>query len=181
MQGKPTFFSQRLGHFIEKFGDELATCGRLVYSGNPSLSAERFKFVNYVLMYVRLHKEGWEYSCRNKSWSLSNYGAQAMRTMKKYTITCNAGEIDMAMNTIPWFLKTLREGNGERWRFIGWDEHAHGTHAKIEGWVKVPERKFACDEDLNTKVREKWRELPEGMEWTRRHVEKNLKDADYIY
>lgn len=180
-QGKPTYFPQRLGHFIEKFGDELATCGRLVYPGNPALSAERFKFVSYVLMFVRLHKEGWEFSCRNKAWSLSNYGAEAMQTMKKYTITCNAREIDMAMKSIPPFLKTLRSGNGDRWRFIGWDEHAHGTHAKIEGWVKVPDRKFACDADLNAKVREKWRELPEGMEWTKRHVEKTFKDADYIY
>ena len=177
---QPAYFGQRLGTMLEKYGEELATCSRLVYPGDPNGAPERYNFLSWVTFYARLHKEGWSYDCNAKSWSPDNKGALAMSEMKKWAVTCSARDYDLAMEGIPALLKALRT-RGQRWRYIGWDEHSHGTHAKIHGWVKLPERVLACPGDINGKIRLSWQVEPEAGAWQRRHVEKSLKEADYIY
>lgn len=180
-KGKPAYFGQRLGVLLKKYTDELSTCSRLVFAGDPNLQRERFQFQAWVNHFVRLHKEGWEYDCRTQTWSASNQGAEAMATLREVAEQCSARDYDKAMENLPPLMKNLRLF-GERWRFIGWDEHPHGTHSKIQGWVRVPERTFSCgSDDMNVKIREAWREKPEGMDWAVRHVERGLKDSDYIY
>ncbi len=180
-KGKPAYFGQRLGALLKKYGDEISTCSRLVYAGDPNQHSDRYKFQAWVNLYVRLHKEGWEYDCRAQTWSATNQGAVAMKSMRESAAQCSARDYDKAMEYIPPLLKNLRI-SGERWQFIGWDEHVHGTHNKLLNWVRVPERVFACGgENLNTKIRGAWREKPEGMDWSVRHIERSLKDSDYIY
>lgn len=180
-KGLPAYFGQRLGVLLKKYSDELSTCARLVYAGDPNQQRERYQFQAWLNLFTRLHKEGWEYDCQAQAWSGSNQGAQAMVSLRELSEQCTARNYDTAMETLPAMLKNLRLF-GERWRFIGWDEHSHGTHNKLLNWVRVPERVFACgSEDQNAKIRESWRERAEGMEWTKRHTERGLKDSDYIY
>jgi hypothetical protein len=180
-KGQPAYFGQRLGVLFKKYGDELSTCARLVYAGDPNLLRERFVFQAWVNIFTRLHKEGWEYDCRAKAWSVSNQGAEAMRSLRTLSEQCTARDFDLAMDTLPAQLKNARL-SGERWRFIGWDEHPHGTHSKVLNWVRVPERIFACGSDeRNVKIRESWSERPDGMDWKKRHTDRGLKDSDYIY
>ncbi|MBY0515733.1 MAG: hypothetical protein K2P81_02415 [Bacteriovoracaceae bacterium] len=181
LSDKPTYFPQRLAHFLKKYGDDLATCGRLVYPGDPNGQMEKFKFVSWVNMFVQLHKAGWEYDCRMQAWQPSNLGKEAMDNMKKYGINCTERSYDAAMKYLPAFLKTLRAAVGQRWRFVGWDEHTYGTHSKLQTWINTPDRVFACEKDMNEKIREGWKENPEGMEWLPRFNPQLHKNGDYIY
>lgn len=180
-KGQPAYFGQRLGVLLKKYADELSTCSRLVYAGDPNGQREAYQFQAWINLYARLHKEGWEYDCRTQTWSATNQGAEAMRSMRVISEQCTARDFDRAMENLPPMLKNLRLF-GERWQFIGWDEHPHGTHSKLVNWVRVPERVFSCgSSDKNVKIREQWRERPDGMDWAPRHVERGLKDSDYIY
>ena len=102
--------------------------------------------------------------------------------MKNFqNFNCSNKIIDQAIDEIPLLLKTIRTARGEHWRYVGWDEEAQGAHSKIFGWVKVPDRYFACSNDLNEKIRGTWKQKSEVQNWKRRHNIKNLTEADYIY
>ena len=179
--GKPPYFNMRFGEFVARMGGNLATCQRLVYPGNPNHTLEKTNFLLWSLMFIKLHREGWHYSCRDKAWQVTNDGKRALRELRENLRTCSVREIDNAMNFLPPFLRTLRGLSGERWRFVGWDEHAHGSHAKVHAWVAVPERSFSCEKDENAKVRESWKELPPESPWKPRYSPNSFKDSEYIF
>lgn len=178
-QNKPVFFNERLGSFLKEFGSEMATCSRLVYPGNFNAAPDRFHFISWIGLLTRLHKEGWEFDCRRGHWNMENIGSRAIKNLQRFN--CTNKHIDQAIEEIPFLLKTARASKGEHWRYVGWDEQAHGSHAKIFGWVKVPDRHFACANDLNAKIRGEWKQKAEGLSWKKRHSVKNLNEADYIY
>jgi hypothetical protein len=130
-------------------------------------------------MFARLHKEGWAYDCYRSNWDMENRGASALKSLT--SLDCSLRQLDLGLATIPVFLKNIRAATGERWRYVGWDESAHGSHSKIYNWVKVADRRFACENDLNVKIRSQWQEKNDAAEWTIRSDSKKLKDADYIY
>ena len=178
---KPTYFNQRLGSFLRKYHSELYTCSRVVYPGNPNENQEKTKFIHWISMFNRLHKNGWVYSCTGRTWGMSNVGKEAMEDLLRYLPSCSVKDIDHAMKYLPPFLRSLRGASGERWRYVGWDEHAHGSHAKLEAWVSVPERSFACDKDRNQAIRERWSEIPEDIVWKERFNPNDFKDSEYIF
>lgn len=179
-KGKAAYFGERLSRAIEKYGTELATCARFVYAGDPNGAGERYVFQAWVNLFISLHKEGWFYNCQNQTWSTTNRGGEGLAEMKKYIAACTARDFDKAMENLPPFLKSLRD-HGQRWRFVAWDEHTHGTHSKLQNWVRVPEKEFACSDDMNAKIRATWNEKAEGMEWVPRHSKGSRFDSEYIY
>lgn len=178
-QKKPVFFNERLGAFLRTYGNEMATCSRLVYPGNTTADPDRYHFISWISLFTRLHKEGWEFDCRRGHWNNENIGTRAMKNFQSFN--CSNKIIDQAIDEIPLMLKTIRAARGEHWRYVGWDEEAQGAHTKIFGWVKVPDRFFACSNDLNEKIRGNWKQKSEVQSWKRRHNIKNLTEADYIY
>lgn len=174
---KPTYFNQRLAVFLRQYHAEFNACARLVYPGNPNEDFEKTNFTHWITMFARLHKNGWYYDCRTRRWDLTNKGAEAQERMLRGLAACTPKEIDEGMLAIPAFLRSLRGVTGERWRYVTWDEHGHGSHAKLEAWALVPERSFGCDNDKNALVREKWSEIPASLKWRPRAT----ADGDYIF
>lgn len=178
---RPTYFNQRLAVFLQKYHAEFNACARLVYPGNPNENYEKTSFTHWIAMYTRLHKSGWYYDCRTRRWDLTNKGAEAQARMLKGLMACSVKELDEGILGIPAFLRSLRSITGERWRYVAWDDRSFGSHAKLESWVQVPERSFACKNDKNTLVREKWAETPEGLSWKPRAIPNDLNDSEYIF
>ncbi len=178
-QKKPVFFNERLADFLKRYGSEMATCSRLVYSGNATADPDRYYFISWISILTRLHKEGWEFDCRRGHWNNENIGSRAMKNLESFN--CSNKIIDQAIDEIPMILKTIRAAKGEHWRYVGWDEEAQGAHSKIFGWVKVPDRYFACSNDMNEKIRASWKQKSDVQNWKKRHNVKNLNEADYIY
>lgn len=181
-QRKPTTFHQLLSGFFKKEGDALATCSRLVYPADPGKDYERFWFTSWITQYVRLHLDGWLYSCSSQAWVTENVGKEAMEYLKTKTGECSDRGFDRAMTSMPLFLKNQRPISGELWRFVEWDNGAHGTHSKLYSWVHVPNRKISCNDEINERLRSRWQEQPEGESWLRRYRRSNSdKESDYIY
>jgi len=182
-RGKPSTFHQLLSSFFKEDGDALATCSRLVYPGNPSGNYQRFWFASWVTQYVRLHKEGWRFSCSDSVWLTENEGKEAMEFLKNGTGTCSDRAFDTAMETMPTYLQTNRSKSGDRWTFLEWDNNPYGTHSKLYSWVKVPERQMTCNDDTTDKVRARWLERPEGDTWPKRNQRKrkNGLESEYIF
>jgi hypothetical protein len=179
---KPWLFSGRMASFLKSEGEQLATCSRLVYPGDPNGDPEKFWFLTWMNMYVRLHKEGFVFNCSRRVWDEENFGKQAMTNLVASADACKNGDYDKAMSEMPVFLRTLRGSTGNEWRFVGWDEGAQGSHAKLFSWVKVPARHFSCAKDLNAPTRAKWATRPDAETWKRRHNANGIGRGDqYVF
>lgn len=181
-QGKAATFHQLLSGFFAKEGDALATCARLVFPGNPTGNYQRFWFISWVTQYVRMHKDGWRYNCSSDAWLAENEGKSAMEYLREGTGRCSDRGFDLAMNTLPNFLKQNRSNSGDRWAFLEWDNSRYGTHSKIYSWITVPERSMSCPDTLTEAARARWGEKPEGETWPQRAGRRRgLRESDYIF
>lgn len=175
-------FHQALTHFFRDEPEAVAACTRLVYPGNQSVSPEKFWFNSWVTMYVRMHMEGFKFNCSSKTWSTIQDKAEAMEYLKEASSNCGDSSFDMAMRTLPDFLRRLPTISGDYWRFVEWDNTVYGTHDKLYSWIKVPARDFGCgdNDETNKKVRSEWAQAPEGESWRPRRKEGVDRYDEYI-
>jgi hypothetical protein len=179
-KGVPVLFHERLARFLAQDATELATCGRLVYPGDPNGRAERFWFTSWLTTFVRLHREGHVFDCRSGEWAQAPSATEALAGLKKFT--CTGAKMDKAIRTLSTYLRGLEVWRGERWRFVTWDDGAQGSHAKLYSWVRVPARAFACEADPNARVRTGWTDGPEAHTWSERAEDaKGRGDGAVIY
>jgi hypothetical protein len=182
-KGKPVGFAQRFQKFTKKYADQTTTCSRFVYAGNLNHDSEKFWFLNHVLLFYRLHRDGYHFDCRRKAWQktiLDNRG-EVTYDLKKDIESCGEKELDLAMGYLPNFLRTLKGNNRNYYKFIDYDNLAQGTHNKIYNWVKVDERQFECKDDPNLKLTRDARVYPEEIRWKPRDIKDIEKEMKIIY
>ena len=176
-------FSARLKTFINKYQNEFQTCQKFVYSGNINKDADKFWFLNYMTIYLRLHKEGYYFDCRNRSWQKNKNDSlgRPLYDLKKGIESCKDGDYDFAMNYLPNFLKTLMSTESSYFKFVDYDNHTFGTHQKLYSWVKVSSRKFDCRVDPNEEIRKQLKLFPEDSSWKARDVKDIEDEMKIIY
>lgn len=170
---QPVGFAARFQKFTKKYFTEISTCEKFVYHGNVNRDREAFWFLSHVGLFYRLHREGYYFDCRHRTWQrnvINDQGSQVYN-IKEGIEECKELQIDQAMDYLPNFLAGLK-GEKEFFRFIDYDNHAFGTHNKMYSWVKSKSRKFDCSGDPNAEIRKEMRVFPEDVEWS----EKNIKD-----
>ena len=174
---KPVGFSARFEDFLSKYESEYQTCQKFVYSGNVNDNRDKFWFLNYVGIFMRLHREGHYFDCKNKSWqkNLVDSLGRYRYNLKNGLIKCSDADIDLAMNYIGNYLRGLSLSSQEYFRFVDYDYHHFGTHEKLYSWVKMRSKKFECRIDPNLEIKRKIRIFPEDASWKKRDV-KDLED-----
>jgi hypothetical protein len=170
---KPVGFAARFQKFTKKYYTEVSTCEKFVYHGNVNIDREKFWFLSYVGLFYRLHREGYFFDCRNRTWqrNVLNDQGEPVYSLKRDIDGCKELEIDQAMDYLPNFLKGLK-GEKDYFRFVDYDNHPFGTHKKMYSWVKVKSQRFDCSGDPNVAVKREMDLFPEDVAWK----EKNVKD-----
>lgn len=178
---RPIGFASRLTSFTKKYYNEISTCDKFVYHGNVNKDREKFWFLSYMGIYFRLHREGYYFDCRSKTWQRNtiNVAGELMYDLKNELGQCKVADIDRAMEYLPNFLTGLK-GEREFYKFLEYDNHTFGTHQKMYSWVKVKSRRFDCRQDPNIEVRKETRVFPEEVSWRPRHS-KDTYDDKIIY
>lgn len=177
----PIGFTARLGAFTKKYYNEVSTCEKFVYHGNINRDREKFWFLSYMGIYFRLHREGYFYDCRSKTWKRNTLDAKGelVYDLKSEIGECKDADIDRAMEYLPNFLSGLR-GEKEFYKFLEYDNYTFGTHQKLYSWVRVKARRFDCSKDPNIEVRKETRVFPEEVSWKVRY-NKDIYDDKIIY
>jgi hypothetical protein len=173
----PIGFSARLKRMVTQFESEFQTCQKFVYAGNINQDSEKFWFLNYLGMYMKLHREGHYFDCKNKSWqrNLTDNLGRFKYQLKEGVLRCEDADIDLAMNYMGNYLRGLSLSSDEYFRFTDYDYHSFGTHAKLYSWVKMRSKRFDCRIDPNLEIRKKIRVFPEDVNWRKRDI-KDLED-----
>ncbi|WP_408099097.1 hypothetical protein ACJVC5_09310 [Peredibacter sp. HCB2-198] len=177
----PIGFSARLAGFTKKYYNEISTCEKFVYHGNINRDPEKFWFLSYMGIYYRLHREGYFYDCRSKTWKRNTLDAKGelIYDLKTEISECRDSDIDRAMEYLPNFLTGLK-GEKEFYKFLDYDNYTFGTHQKMYSWVKVRSRRLDCGKDPNIEVRKETRVFPEEVSWKVRY-NKDTYDNKIIY
>jgi hypothetical protein len=174
---KPIGFSARLKAFLSQYESEYQTCQKFVYSGNVNMDQDKFWFLNYMGIFMRLHREGHYFDCKNKSWQknlVDNLGRYKYN-LKTGILNCSDSDLDLAMNYVGNYLRGLSLSTHDYYRFVDYDYHSFGTHEKLYSWVKMRAKKFECRIDPNLEIRKKMRVFPEDTVWKKRDI-KDLED-----
>jgi hypothetical protein len=146
--------------------------------GNVNENPERFWFLSYMQIYMQLHKDGYFYDCRGKSWLLNTKPSKGERVydLKKDLFLCSDEEIDQAFSYLGVALKNLRTEAPFSYRFIDYDNHEMGTHQKIYSWVKEKNRAFTCNEIEYKKMLKTLPIMPIEAQWKKRfHKDKRTE------
>jgi hypothetical protein len=177
-EGKPATFKERLSTFTKKYMDDFVTCSKFHYVGNVNENPERFWFLSYMQIYMQLHKDGYFYDCRGKTWLLNTKPSKGERIydLKKDLFLCSDEEIDQAFSYLGVALKNLRTEAPFSYRFIDYDNHELGTHQKIYSWVKEKNRAFTCNEIEYKKMVKTLPIMPIEAKWQKRfHKDKRTE------
>lgn len=174
---KPVGFANRFREFNKKYFNEYSTCLKFIYAGNINKDAEKFWFLSYMGMFLRLHKEGYYYDCRGKTWkknTLSSEGKPVYDFMDGVDY-CQEKDFDMAMDYLPNFLTSIKNTEPSYYKFVDYDASSLGTHQKLYSWVKVKTRSYDCRNDQNVEIRNTIKVFPDDVTWKPR-FEKDISD-----
>ena len=176
-KGLPIGFGNRFIQFSKKYAKDAATCERFIYHGNVNKDSDKFWFMTYAGMFYRLHKDGYYYDCRSKTWHVNSLNSEGkpVHVLEDEIGQCSTADIDTAMGYLPNFLNGLKGSGSTYYRFIDYDTHGFGTHRKIYSFVKLKSRKYECANDPNEGIRKELRTFPDDVTWTARDV-KDIAD-----
>jgi hypothetical protein len=171
----PAEFNRRLHRFFNKYVDEFYTCSKFHYLGNVNENPDRFWFLSFMNVYVRLHKKGYFYDCRSKSWQMnvSRERKDDVSNLKEDINHCSNKEIDLAFEYLELSLKAMRNYAPESFRFIDYDNHELGTHQKMYSWVEEKKRGMSCSSERDVALRNQLPIVPTEVKWLKRsHLDK---------
>lgn len=181
-QKKPVGFAERMKVFTQKYFKEVTTCDKFVYYGNLNKDPEKFWFLNYMNLFYRLHRDGYYFDCKSKTWLKNTYNHRGELTyqLNRDFRECSEKDIDRAMIYLPNFLNTLKTEK-DYYRFIDYDNHSFGSHEKLYSWIKMKSRRFECSGDSNARINKELRIFPEDIKWKERHTEDFAGREKIIY
>jgi hypothetical protein len=176
-QKMPVGFAARFRKFIKQYFNEYTTCTRFVYSGNVNQNLEKFWFLNYANIFLRLHKDGYYFDCKSRQWqkNVLNSEGEQVYNIKTGIDSCKDKDFDLAMDYLPNFLTGLKLSDAIYYRFDDYDTHTFGTHHKLYSWVKVSAKKFDCGYNPNVAIKKEIKVFPEDVSWKIREI-KDLED-----
>lgn len=174
---KPVGFAARLREFNKKYYNEFTTCQKFVYAGNINKDSEKFWFLSYMGIYLRLHKEGHFYDCRGKAWKKNTINSEGkpVYDFKDGIDFCRDQDFDLAMDYLPNYLTSLKNNDINYYKFIDYDSSSLGTHQKLYSWVKIKSRSYECSNDQNVEIRKNMKVFPDDVNWKVR-FEKDIAD-----
>lgn len=180
---KPVGFSARMKDFTAKYYSEYTTCQKFVYAGNINQNPEKFWFLNYAGMFLRLHKEGYFFDCRSQAWQQNSLNSRGVPVydIKLGINGCKNLDFDRAMEYMPLFLASLKSNGTHFYIFVDYDTHTFGTHQKLYSWVKIKTKKNDCSFDPNPEIRKELRVFPEDVTWKARHFKDLSDELKIIY
>lgn len=179
----PVEFNERLRSFTKKYWTHFVTCSKFVRYPSVNIAPEKFWFLTDIGIFYTLHSDGHYYDCGRKAWSkntLSNSG-EMVHDLKNEIFNCSTRDIDLAFNYLGPYLMGLRNSHKFYYRFIDYDSHSHGTHAKIYSWIKYRRFESNCSSAVNDQVFQKSQVMPLDHKWEPRDVkEGSSTDLDVI-
>jgi hypothetical protein len=179
----PVGFAARFRQFISTYYSEMKTCEKFVYHGNINSNPDKFWFLSYMGIFLRLHADGYYFDCSRDAWTrneISTDGKPQYNFLEEI-YECSERDIDLAMKNLPTFLKEINRTETRKYRFVDYDMHPFGTHQKIYNWTHYKLNQFECSDNKNENMLEKLSIMPEEAPWLKREPTDKAYNSKIIY
>ncbi len=181
--GIPVEFHERFRAYSIKYATHFVTCMKFVRFPSVNMNPKKFWFLSDIGIFYTLHSDGHYYDCSRKTWTrntLNNRG-DLVYDFKTGIYDCSTLDIDQAFNYLGPYLSSLKGTQKFYYKFLDYDSHPQGTHAKIYSWVKYRKFESSCSSKINEQVLKKSQVMPLDHKWDQRQLrEGKSSDLDVI-
>ncbi|MFY7993705.1 MAG: hypothetical protein ACOVP4_10460 [Bacteriovoracaceae bacterium] len=179
----PVEFHERFRAYTLEYATHFVTCMKFVRFPSVNIESEKFWFLSDIGIYYLLHDDGHYFDCLRKSWTrntLNNRG-ELVYKLKDGIYDCSTKDLDASFNYLGSYLMGLRNSAKFYYRFLDYDSHPHGTHAKVYSWIKYRKFESSCTSKVNEQILRKSQLTPADHKWSPRHQQDGKSsDLDII-
>lgn len=137
--------------FYKKNSDQFYKCQQLVRPANINENDKRLWFFTYLQAFTNLEKNGFYYSCADKSWFYNPKidGERYMNDPIKELEKCRARDFEKSFDQAINGISLMRNQINRSYRFIEYDTAHGGSHQKIYGWILEGNKTSVCKYEKN--------------------------------
>ena len=163
---KPDEFFQYFKEFYKTSADDFYKCQKLIRPANINENSNRHWFFAFLLAVVNLEKNGFYYSCQEKSWAYNpkiddqSYLNDHMKEMERCRAKYFEKMFDQAING----LGLVKNHHNKSFRFIEYDSGIGSTHQKLYAWTISPNRSYTCKQKPESRDNE-FESFPHDVVW----------------
>lgn len=160
------FFSY-FKEFYGKNSNQFNQCQKLVRPANINENDRRFWFFTYLQAFINLEKNGFYFSCSDKSWSYNPKIDEdhSVVDQNKELTKCHAKYFEKAFDMSINELTLMKNQVDKGFHFIEYDTQHGGSHQKIYGWIEDKKSTNICNNE-NTSIGNDLIDIfPEDIVW----------------
>ncbi|MGZ3789693.1 MAG: hypothetical protein ACXVLQ_14285 [Bacteriovorax sp.] len=144
--GQQESFLKLFREFYAKDSGQYYACQKLVRPANINDDVRRLWFYAYIQAFFNLEKNGFYYSCSDKSWSYNpkvddeRYFNSQARELER----CRARDLEKSFEQAINALSLMKNQINKEFRFVEYDSERGGSHQKIYAWIAENTKAHAC-------------------------------------
>lgn len=141
-----TKFLKFFKEFHAKNAEQFFACQKLVRPANINDDTRRLWFFTYIQLFLNLEKNGFYYSCSEKSWFYNPKVDEGRYyyDQNKELERCQAKNFERSFDQAINGLSLMKNQINKSFRFIEYDTQRGGSHQKIYGWIEDREKEMNC-------------------------------------
>lgn len=162
-----TKFLNFFNEFYKNNSDQFYQCQKLVRPANINENDKRLWFFAYMQAFTNLTKNGFYYSCSEKTWAYnpkvddSHYFVDQNKELSR----CRSRDFEKAFDQAINGLSLMKNQINRNFRFIEYDTQRGGSHQKIYGWVEDKSLAFACKNQKAPRKENQFDLFPQDVVW----------------
>lgn len=165
-------FDKTFKELLLKYHNRYSTCSEYVYPSSINDNPQRHWFFAYLSGYYKLVKMGYYFDCGRGIWVSNPYIEKGSRLVspKNQFRYCKEKDVGKAMEQMPAFLNSLRDGSRNGIRYVDYDNLDFaprlGTHGKLYSWVENDNKSLSCSKDKDGNLfKSKLPTFPKDIDW----------------
>ncbi len=162
-----TKFLNFFKEFYAKNSAKYYSCQKLVGSASINENPRRFWFFTYLSAFTNMEKNGFYYSCSQKSWFYNPKVDETKNFVDQNNelARCKPRDFEKSFDQAINGLSLMKNQINKSYRFIEYDTQHGGSHQKIYNWVDVGGKVTVCKNPKDSSQDIPFEIFPQDVVW----------------
>lgn len=165
--GQADSFLKFFKEFFDKDSEQFYGCQKLVRPGNINENYRRHWFFSYIQAFMILEKNGFFYSCNDKTWAYNPKvdDEKYFNNQSSELARCRSKDFEKSFDQAINGMSLMKQQTNKSFRFVEYDSVHGGSHQKIYGWIPGRTTNFTCVGSKKGKVEQSEEIFPQDVIW----------------